>query len=128
MDRQLHERRRSILGRLCGYFDNPSETRSRSSTSGESLTENFDRVLVLWLDLQHALQRSGYQPKCDGNWFFSTCTETAVQEAWQKLTHPGNALGLERLFYQMADQGRLELSRHALQACRARRDAESSPS
>lgn len=115
-----------------GGFAATSRVRQQTRSGGfaarrESMIENFDRILVLWLDLQNALERSGYRNKHDGNSLLLACTEPAVQQAWQNLTHPRNALALEKLFYQLADHAQLELTRQALQACRNRRDAASPP-
>lgn len=83
-------------------------------------TERFDRVLALWIDVQRAIHlRETHDIKPEGctPW---NCPDRRVHDAWDALTNPDNALGLESLFYHLPEGPQMEMARKALQVCRDR--------
>lgn len=86
----------------------------------EERVERFDKVLALWLDLERAMytretHHHGGQPCLPWD-----CVDKDVNAAWVRLTHPQNALALETLFYQLADETQIDLARKALKISRDR--------
>ena len=87
-------------------------------------TEQFDRLLALWIDLQRAMhlrEKHDIRPGGCTPW---NCADKSVRDAWQALTHPKNVLALESLYYQLPEGPQMDMASKALLACRQRRDAE----
>jgi hypothetical protein len=85
----------------------------------ESSTERTHRVLLLWLELQRAMDRA--RPGGDE----ATCVpwntdDTSVCEIWRRLTAPANQLALEEWLFQAAEGQTAEWACEALRVCRER--------
>ena len=78
-----------------------------------SHTQEFHRVLSLWVALEQAIQLAPCAHP-------SESTDPRVQSAWEKLTAPENVRSLENLFYQLSDPRQIELAMEALRKCRAK--------
>lgn len=99
--------------RLAQRLETP---RQDSPCPMDSHTERINRLLVLWLDLQHAISYAK-QPQ-------TVPWKTSIQEVnrlWKQITDPRNERALEEWLFQ-ATPGQWELwAQHALLECRARR-------
>jgi hypothetical protein len=88
----------------------------------EGNTDQFTRVLLLWLELHSAVAQarprpgsaSGTEPR---PW---ASEDPNVRELWRKLTDPRNLLALEQWLCQSAEGRPAEWARQALRACRER--------
>jgi hypothetical protein len=88
----------------------------------ESSTERIHRVLLLWLELQQAVDLA---PPPGDSAVSTPCVpwntgDAAVCEIWGKLTAPSNQLALEEWLCQSAEGQPAEWAREALKACRER--------
>jgi hypothetical protein len=82
----------------------------------EGQTEQFNRLLLLWLDLQQAVRRTK-RPQA-APW---ECADKEVARLWRLITDPGHARVLEQWLFQAAS-GEMELwAQHALLEARRRR-------
>jgi hypothetical protein len=89
-----------------------------SKPAMSSHTDRIHRILVLWIDLQRAVCRTGSRQFLPWD-----CPDEEVARLWELITRPQNEALLEEWLYQSAT-GELELwAQHALLACRRRRGA-----
>lgn len=80
-------------------------------------TEQFDRVLALWIDMQRAiLEVRTHQERPEGctPW---ACPDPRVAKAWSTLTESRNLHSLENLFCQLPEGPQRVLARKAVKMC-----------
>ena len=84
----------------------------------ENQTEQINRLLLLWLDLQQALRGKG--PGSRTPW---ESGDPRVRNLWGRITDPGNASALEEWLMQVAPGELEDWSQRALLESRRRRAA-----
>jgi len=91
-----------------------------------SSTERINRVLLLWLDLQKAV--NGYrQTAPDSNLAPWSCPEPIVAQIWEHITRPQNQQALEEWMFQVGDGEQEVWAQHALMESRRRGKLADSP-
>lgn len=97
--------------------------RDKGITAGN--TERYDRVFALWVNLQKAMQFEwAHEKRAKATVMPWESPDQRVHRAWDALTHPRHAVGLEILSNQLPDGMDLALIRLALETCRKRQGLE----
>jgi hypothetical protein len=85
----------------------------------KSQTDHFNRVLVMWLDLNRAVARARRADKATGESSFVpwNCDDKEISGLWEKITRPENFQTLWEWLYQSAS-GEAEIwAQQALTEC-----------
>ena len=87
----------------------------------ESNTDRIQRVLLLWLELNHVVsQAESTEPHPRRRCLPWSSDDAQVRNVWRQLTDPVNLLALEQWLCQSAEGQSAEWSRQALRSCRER--------
>lgn len=95
----------------------PEPVISAAANSGH--TESFNRILLLWLDLQRAMEiqrRTQNEPSLVP-WM---CEDDEVRRLWEKITRPQNSCALTEWLYQSASGEIESWAQQALRECQLR--------
>ena len=114
---EIGEKLRRRLGRVLKAEAQPERQKLARPNAGN--TEKFDRILVLWLDLQKAFTkaRNDGQSKAESQQVPWSCEDKEVSRLWEQITRPGNSSALAEWLYQSATGEQEIWAQQALTEC-----------